>query len=417
MFTLNKKFVLEFCSLLIQVSITKKIQFKWTCSARIDCVSEEILAKMKAAGCHSIFFGVETGSERIQENIKKRLKPDKALQVADICRELNISMFASFIIGFPEETKGDIEKTLELILKLAIRGTLIQISNLSILPGTPLYSVFQKQLKFDGSFSNFSHSIVGKSELELIQKYPSLFSSFYYLPVKSMSRDSTVILCRIINIMREFRNTLFLLEDEIKNDIANYYLFDIFLQIKTETKRFLSAGNQPVSLLINLISKYIEYKFKDKIPLQIKNVFLWEATQNLLKSKYLHWHITEPELKQSKIHFQPQKIINGKFSVSPVWRILYSNFNLNQLIPEKNNWKIKSDDINSGNHHYLITARSDKFCNLYSINSVEFELLDVLQKDSKENFLKQANTVYDPTKLNDWLLHLLEIGVILHKTD
>jgi hypothetical protein len=282
------------------------------------------------------------------------------------------------------------------------------------LPGTSLYSIFQKQLKFDGSFSNFSHSVIGFSELKLIQKYPSLFSSFYYLPVKSMSRDSIVALCRIINIMREFRNTLFLLEAEIKNDITNYYLLDIFLQTKTEIKRFLSANNQPVSLFINLISKYLRYKFNDKIPLQIKNVFLWEATQNLLKNNYLSWHITEFDLRKSKTHVQPQKILNGKFNVSPVWRILYSNFDLNQLIPEKNNWKIISDNINSVNQHYLIIARSDKFCNLYSIDNIQYELLDVLQKDSKENFLKKANYFYDTHKLSEWLLNLVKIGVIFN---
>lgn len=64
MFTLDKKFILEFCSKLIQVSKIKKIKFRWTCSARIDCVSQKILTKMKASGCHSIFFGIETGSKK-----------------------------------------------------------------------------------------------------------------------------------------------------------------------------------------------------------------------------------------------------------------------------------------------------------------------------------------------------------------
>jgi len=416
MFTLNKKFILEFCTKLIEVSKAKKIHFRWTCSARIDSVSEELLTKMKTAGCHSIFFGIESGSNKIQENIKKRLKIDKVIQVADICRELNINMYASFIIGFPEETKGDIEKTLELILKLACRGSLIQISNLSVLPGTSLFSNFQKQLKFDGSFSNFSHSVVGRFELELIRKYPSFFSSFYYLPVKSMSRDSIVMLCWFINTMREFRNTLFLLEDEIKNDIENYYLLDIFLQIKTEIKRFLSANNPPVSLFKNLFTKYLKYKFNDNVPLQIKNVFLWEATQNLLKNNYTCWQIIKPDFKNSKPPFHPQKITNGNFTVSPVWQILHSTSDLSQLIPEKNNWKIKFDNISFGNHYYLIVARSDKFCNLYSIDSDEYELLNVLQKDLKENFLKQANNIYDAPKLNKWLFHLIEIGVLFNNT-
>lgn len=417
LFTFNKKYIFDFCTKLIYHNNITKRNYSWTCSARTDCVSEELIEKMKLAGCKSVFFGIESGSIKIQKSIKKNLDLNKVYAIANKCREVNLNIYASFIIGFPDETKTDIEKTLKMILLLASKGSIIQVSELAVLPGTPLYSNYFEKLKFDGKITNFSHSIIGKFEKEFIKKFPSLFSSFYYLPVKSISRNSILILCQFINVLREFRNTLYLLEDEINKDIEDYYILDIFLQIKNEIKRYLSSGCSTVSLLINIISKYLQFKFNNEIPLQIKNVFIWESAQNLLKHQYACWHLIEPEVKHSRSNFQPEKIKSGKFNVSPVWRTLNSNYDLNQLIPEKNNWQKKTGDINSGNQYYLITAKSDKFCNLYTINLIEFELLDVLQKDSKENFLKQANNIYDPTTLNEWLLNLTEIGVILQQND
>ena len=146
---------------------------------------------MKLAGCQSVFFGIESGSDKIQKSIKKNLDFKKVYAVADKCREVDLNMYASFIIGFPDETKGDIEKTLNMILTLASKGTFVQVSELAVLTGTPLYTNYFEKLKFDGRITNFSHSISGKFEKEFIKKYPSLFSSFYYLPVKSLSRDSS----------------------------------------------------------------------------------------------------------------------------------------------------------------------------------------------------------------------------------
>ncbi|MBT6005518.1 MAG: hypothetical protein HOG79_07350, partial [Prolixibacteraceae bacterium] len=58
MFTLNKKFILELCNKLINLKKENNIKFIWTCSARIDCVTNEMLIQMQKAGCQSIFFGI-----------------------------------------------------------------------------------------------------------------------------------------------------------------------------------------------------------------------------------------------------------------------------------------------------------------------------------------------------------------------
>lgn len=415
MFTLNEKFVEEFCSKLIQISKIKKIKFKWTCSARIDCVSEELLIKMKAAGCHSIFFGVETGSVKIQKTIKKYLDLNKVLQVADICMREKINMYASFIIGFPDETKGDIEKTIELILKLACTGALVQISNLAVLPGTPLYLKFQNQLKFDGTFSNFSYSIFGKNELELIKKYPAIFSSFYYLPVKSLSHQSIILLTRLINIFREFRNTMFLIKDSVLKDIEEFDLLHIFEHNKNELKNHLYANRNSASLvIIRLLQFYLTNRYKEEMTSQIKNVFLWESTQNILKDKFLQWKLAIPNSQKELKKLSKKNLNLSSVTPTPIWQVLSTNLNLNRIIPEKNGWKniaLKR----KFNYYYLLVATSGKNCKLIAIKIKEYELLYVLRNDSEKKFIEKAKEAFNSNELDKWYSYLIRTGILTQR--
>lgn len=416
LFTLNKKFIFSFCEKLIKYYKIKHIKFKWTCSARIDTVSEELIAKMKSAGCQSIFFGIESGSEKIQKSIKKNLNLNIIYAITDKCRQVNMKMHASFIIGFPDETKADIEKTLKLILELACKGALVQVSELALLPGTPIFNNYNNQLKFDGSISNFSHSVIGKSEQNLIQKYPLIFSSFYYLPINSISRDSIITLCRFINILREFRNTLFLMEDEIKNETKNINLLNLFQNNKDEIKKHLTSDIPPVSIIISFLKKLLKSTFKENIPRQIKNVFTWEATQNLLKNKYLRWQLTSPSFQSNKSNYQIENLKKGEFHSSPVWHLINSKYDLHLMIPEKNDWKREVKYNKEGIYYYLIIAISDKYCKLISIKKFEYELLNILKDGSKDFFLEKVNYILEPTKIDNWLLNLLVLGVIYKKT-
>ncbi len=67
LFTVSKKKVLEFCDAVDGRGYT------WKCSARMDCVDDELLERMSSAGCSSIYYGIESGSERMQKISKKHL--------------------------------------------------------------------------------------------------------------------------------------------------------------------------------------------------------------------------------------------------------------------------------------------------------------------------------------------------------
>src|SRR5262249_32027050 len=108
MFTVDRKRVVEFCEALI----ASGEQFGWSCSARTDCVDAELLELMSRAGCHGLFFGVETGSARLQKIIDKGLDLDQSRAVIDTAHRLGMGNTVSLITGFPEENQDDLRETL-----------------------------------------------------------------------------------------------------------------------------------------------------------------------------------------------------------------------------------------------------------------------------------------------------------------
>ena len=112
MYTVDRKRVVAFCETLL----ASQEQFRWGCSARTDCVDDELLRLMAEAGCTGIFFGIETGSQRLQRVINKKLDLDEArarIEEADRC---GITMSVALIIGFPEETRDDLRDTVHFFI-------------------------------------------------------------------------------------------------------------------------------------------------------------------------------------------------------------------------------------------------------------------------------------------------------------
>lgn len=133
-FTLNKQRVIEICQGIIQ----KKFDIKWNCETRAGLVDEKLLRLMKKAGCVEIYFGVETGSERIRNQIINKRVTDKELYKAfRLCRKIGITTNAFLMAGFPTETKKELQETFE--FPFEADPDIIGIHLTSIQPGSPIF--------------------------------------------------------------------------------------------------------------------------------------------------------------------------------------------------------------------------------------------------------------------------------------
>ena len=106
---------------------------------------------MGRSGCRGIFFGVETGSATLQELVKKRLDLNLLHPTLTYAKARGITVTTSFITGFPEEMRSDLEASLDCLgdcLRISPATTCLQLHLLTPEPGTALYEQNKDQLLY-----------------------------------------------------------------------------------------------------------------------------------------------------------------------------------------------------------------------------------------------------------------------------
>lgn len=155
-FTFRKDYVLRFCE-----EIKKNFpDLTWTCpnGVRIDTLDEEMVSAMKSSGCYALSIGIESGSDRILKLMKKSLSVEKIKQKIEMLKKFDLDINAFFILGYPGETKEDIEKTIKFALSLPLKRA--SFANFQPLPGTEAYhELIQKGLLKIDHWEKFSPSL------------------------------------------------------------------------------------------------------------------------------------------------------------------------------------------------------------------------------------------------------------------
>lgn len=95
-------------------------QISWSCFSRVDLINDEILINMKDAGCHTIIFGIESGSYHIREQYNKNIKDDLIIDILQLCSKIGIKTAGTFIIGLPGERVKDILDTIQFAVSLPL---------------------------------------------------------------------------------------------------------------------------------------------------------------------------------------------------------------------------------------------------------------------------------------------------------
>lgn len=182
-FTVNRKRVFELCDEMKR----NGLDIPWACFTRVDLVDEEILTVMRDAGCYQIFFGVETGVDRLLKLIRKGTTLDQARNAFALCRKLGIETVASFMLTLPTETEEDTEKTIRFGLELD--PDYVYWLSFVPYPGNDLADLAQQTgtiINDDPSTYNVFNEIVyvpeGRSEDEIRRTIARAYRRFYLRP-------------------------------------------------------------------------------------------------------------------------------------------------------------------------------------------------------------------------------------------
>ena len=161
-FTMNRLYVKKFCERLIE----EKINLPWFCASglRIDSLNEKLLTVMKQSGCYTASVAIESGDNKILEDMKKQLTVETVREKVRLLKRVGFEVKGFFIIGFPTDTKETINRTIKFALELPLDGA--QFGNYIPLPGTESYN----KLKASGELENLDYSKLHTASVPYVPK-------------------------------------------------------------------------------------------------------------------------------------------------------------------------------------------------------------------------------------------------------
>jgi len=137
-FTLNQKRVIKLSKRMRK----EKIDMEWICEGRVDNCSFEMLREIARVGCKLIYFGIESANQRILDYYNKQTTPQQSRTAVKTGRKAGIDVIiGSFIVGGPDETRDEIQNTIEFAERIPI--DLPQFSILGVYPGTDIWNEFE----------------------------------------------------------------------------------------------------------------------------------------------------------------------------------------------------------------------------------------------------------------------------------
>jgi anaerobic magnesium-protoporphyrin IX monomethyl ester cyclase len=164
-FTLDKERTIQICQRLIK----SRINIKWWIDTRVDLISEGLLMLMKESGCRFIVYGVESGSQRILDMLKKGITVEQVKEAFAMTHRVGIDTKANFMLGHLDETEEEVMQSIKLAKELnpARAGFYLTLP----VPGSELYEIAQKRKLINKDFSQFM---------------------WYHLPVANLSKIDNV---------------------------------------------------------------------------------------------------------------------------------------------------------------------------------------------------------------------------------
>ena len=193
-FTVSRERTVELCRKLME----EGNPVIWKCSTRVDHVDADLLMLLKRAGCYSIGFGVESGSQAILDYIRKSVTKEQIRRAFRDARKAGLETRAYFMLNLPHDDTATTEETIRFSRELDPDYIDFEIAH--PYPGTefhrlietdPRYTIVRE--RWDDPRAQVGNYIVylqpGLPE-EAIRRYMKKAFVGYYLRPKQMLRQA-----------------------------------------------------------------------------------------------------------------------------------------------------------------------------------------------------------------------------------
>jgi len=204
-FLFNKKWIQEFCERMIK----EKVNMSWSCAGRVDSVDFEMLQYVKSAGCWTVFYGIESGVQRLLDIIKKGITLEQVRNAVNWSHKAGLETRGSFMLALPGENPEDGIQTADFAVSLDLDYA--QFHSTFPDPGTELFDVAKKcgQIKPYRGMSKATYIPDGyRDELEVQELVDKAYRRFYYRPQYVLKRIRSIR--NMFDVIRYVEGFLFL---------------------------------------------------------------------------------------------------------------------------------------------------------------------------------------------------------------
>jgi len=401
----NTEWIYSFCDEII----TKKISIKWQCSARIDTINHELVKRMKQAGCIGIEIGLESGSPKTLNAIKKSYSNKGVYEKLKMINDEDINTILFFMIGFPIEENEDINLTLSLILKASNvlnKNGFVQLRALIPFPGTKIVKENKELLEFcDRRISEKNRLQYTSTLIEIAKKDSELFPEFYYLKNKNnITIDELLFLESFITRIVQFFNLNF---THSFKWLINYCNFD-FDQLKKiwdeAVKSEWYSDNWEEKNMPNLLKEVFLYISK-LVDYQLDFLFQILEYENAIytcRINYTFCDMTKNtgEIRFNDIYYLNPNIILKEFDYEISWIItnIENEIKNRQIteIPIQKSYYLMLATSFTGTQIFKIDNKAKYFLSSFNGKDTLNRIIQHINIDENitEDFITQVKTVY-----------------------
>ena len=184
-FTLDKTRALKIC----EEMKNRKIGIPWDCQTRVSTVSKELLSKMREANCQQVFFGVESGCQKILDAVNKGTTVEQNKAAIKMAKKAGLFVAVSVMVGYPGETPEMLKQTIDLVRNTEPDDAYICVA--TPYPGTELRNLIEKMgwnisndwKRYDTTAPVFDNPNLSTEDLTKIRNkfYDNFYSPKYVL--------------------------------------------------------------------------------------------------------------------------------------------------------------------------------------------------------------------------------------------
>jgi anaerobic magnesium-protoporphyrin IX monomethyl ester cyclase len=191
-FNINQQRVLD----ISEQILLRKLDVPWTCLARANHMTAQVLEQMAKAGCWQVDYGIESGNQAILNGIVKGQTLDQVEKVVKMTRKAGIGVRGFFMLALPGETESTMRDTIRFAKSLDLTSAVFHVT--TPFPGTALFEIakasgeLRADVSYDSYMLGFSDDVPyvpkGLTAARVKQIEHAAYSEFYLRPRFVMKR-------------------------------------------------------------------------------------------------------------------------------------------------------------------------------------------------------------------------------------